>query len=273
MKLVKQLVCILAVAAAAWAQNSNTTDFASAKFVAPSVQKIRPPCEHRGTFFSVGIGFSYAGVVYEDDKYNYSSGTSFNGNWVSSYNEGPRKKWDYDSFEFPTIDIRLGRSFANFFSIYTLLSAGAYSGQVEYTYEKIGLTKYRDANGGIAEEATVISEAEAKEYGGMYARFSLGLGFAIYPFRNRESPLNGLYVGFASGVDSWTARLDGDYDSFDKAGIFTRYEIGKDWWVSETWSIGVGLVFTNVSNFIEDYDGTDSGHVRILSLLFRITRG
>lgn len=314
MKLAKQLVCILAVATAAWAQDLNAADSVAAmpadsaavtsidsvvampvdsavakpvdsvavkpvesvaakSTVDPPVKKVRSPCEHRGMFFSAGLGFSYAGLAYKDYRYDHMSNTYFNNVWAGSFNEGSQKTWDYDSFEIPTIDIRLGRSFANLFSIYALLSAGAYNGNAEYTFENIEQTKNPGENGGVIEEVKTVGEPDKQEYSAMYARFSFGLGFAVYPFRNRASSMNGFYFAFAGGIDSWTARLEGNLDSFDKSGVFTRYEIGKDWWMSETWSIGVGFVFTNVSSFFEDYDGRDSGHARTLGLFFRVTRG
>ena len=118
MNVLKKLVLILVVAAAAWAQ------------------------EHRGLFFSAGLGFSYASLFYTDVEYNYGSGAYFENQWVSSYEEGPKSTWDLNSFEIPTIDIRLGCSFANLFAVYVLFSGGAYSGEFDYTREKVGVSPF-----------------------------------------------------------------------------------------------------------------------------------
>ncbi|MBQ2561042.1 MAG: hypothetical protein II565_10735 [Fibrobacter sp.] len=249
MNVLKKLVLILVVAAAAWAQ------------------------EHRGLFFSAGLGFSYASLFYTDVEYNYGSGAYFENQWVSSYEEGPKSTWDLNSFEIPTIDIRLGCSFANLFAVYVLFSGGAYSGEFDYTREKVGVSRYLEDDGSIAVEPKQVEPPVKQEHETMYARFSLGLGFSVYPIRNPLSRLNGLYVGFAGGLDAWAVHMKSGLDSFDNSGIFTRYEIGKDWWMSESWSLGVGFAFTNVFKFIKDYEGNDEGHARVFSLLFRITRG
>lgn len=255
MNMLKQLVLILVVATAVCAHGAKS------------------PHEHRGLFFSSGLGFSYVTLFYTDVKYNYESGTYFSDQWVSSYSEGPKNTWDLGSFEIPTIDIRLGSSFANLFAVYVLFSGGVYSGDVDYTQEKVGALKYRDDGGSIVEESKQVEPPVTQEHETMHARFSFGLGFSVYPIRNPLSRLNGLYVGFAGGLDAWAVHMKSGFDSFDKTGIFTRYEIGKDWWISDTWSLGVGFAFTNMFKFIEDYDGNDKGHANVLSLFFRITRG
>jgi hypothetical protein len=54
-------------------------------------------------------------------------------------------------------------------------------------------------------------------------------------------------------------------------GMYTRFELGKDWWVSDTWSIGAGLSFTKLVYESENEGEEMSSHT--ISLFFRLTRG
>ena len=81
--------------------------------------------------------------------------------------------------------------------------------------------------------------------------------------------------GFAGGFDAFATGFVEDHEDGDAIGIFNRYEIGKDWWVSDTWSVGVAFAYKNLF-VIDDDDGyyehnKSSRHT--ISLLFRLTRG
>ena len=63
-----------------------------------------------------------------------------------------------------------------------------------------------------------------------------------------------------------------DHESSDAVGVFTRYEVGKDWWVSETWSVGVAFTYGNLFVISDSYYN-EKGTRHTISLLFRLTRG
>ena len=102
--------------------------------------------------------------------------------------------------------------------------------------------------------------------------YSMGLGITVYPFKDPTSPLNGIFLGIGGGLDVSMARDDVYAEDYcTVGGIFTRYELGKDWWVSDTWSIGVGVSFSKMVYSFEN-EGEKTDH-HALSLFFRLTRG
>ena len=60
-------------------------------------------------------------------------------------------------------------------------------------------------------------------------------------------------MSFASGLDAFASGFINDHEPSDAVGVFTRYEVGKDWWVSETWSVGVAFTYGNLFVISDSY--------------------
>ena len=75
----------MAVAVAAWAQDEVAPQVSSpvpeAEPVAPAkttrAKKVRPPHEHRGFFFSMGMGVSYLSSSVDESNVSYSTGSGY----------------------------------------------------------------------------------------------------------------------------------------------------------------------------------------------------
>jgi hypothetical protein len=84
--------------------------------------------------------------------------------------------------------------------------------------------------------------------------------------------MNGLFVGGSVGYTCFaTMIVDGLQDASLKAGAAFQVELGKDWWVNDHLSLGVGLGYARsglVWNTVESHD-TDN----VISLSLRLTRG
>ena len=258
MKIFKTFIVILFFAVAAWAQSS---------------EKVRPPCEHRGFFYSMGVGFSYTSFSVEkvEQRNSYTSFTDVNYRYETHNNYD--KRWEFSGFDIPKFEFRFGTSIGNLVALYSILDFGMYRGDGDYTDEKYDRVYLMQNN-----EETLTSEklvsVEKKKDDDMGFYLSFGLGLSVYPIRTLESPWNGFYVSFASGFDTFVVGFVGDHHDESAGGIFTRYEIGKDWWISETWSIGVGFAYKNlfaVSDGVDEYSSNASRHS--FHFFIRLTRG
>lgn len=82
----------------------------------------------------------------------------------------------------------------------------------------------------------------------------LAPGILLFPFR--EGPLDNLHLGVAAGLavdflqsDDYDIRiLDGNgnlawTDGFSTVGFGLQMEVGKEWWISDNWSMGVAAVY------------------------------
>lgn len=196
--------------------------------------------EHRGFFFSAGIGFSrMTANINDDDEY-----------------------YDYEGFGAPAIESKLGISIANLFVLNGVFSMTVYNGKSKYTHKRNKNTQYSYGDDGESEKTDSYALGE-------YA----GIGFSVYPFRSPNSLLNGFHIGVASGffaTDFYVYRSKKYDEQVFDCGVGTEIEIGKDWWISETWSIGMSASYMIISSL----DGnTYSGEGNRIQLLFRITRG
>lgn len=256
MKMVKALIVILTFAVMAWAQGNS-----------------RPPCQHRGLFYSIGVGFAY--TSFESDKNrHYGWGSAYFDDFHDVTHDDDDRSWKFSGFDIPKFEYRIGVSIANHVALYTLWDMGLFTGETEFT-ESDYVRVYREQNGTLVKINEELRDYRHRKDNGVGLYFSFGLGISVYPISNLASPLNGLYVSFAGGFDAFAAGFVEEHEDGDAIGIFNRYEIGKDWWVSDTWSVGVAFAYKNLF-VIDDDDGyyehnKSSRHT--ISLLFRLTRG
>ena len=270
MKIFSKFICIFAFAAVALVHADVVENN-----MAPSAGKSIFPREHRSSYFSVNWGLSYLGSERKSSDFGFSSSigsTRLDGRYERLEQYGQHDEQEsFSAWGFPTLDIRFGRAFGNMVAVHFSFGGGLFSG--EGKRHKQDYAVHRSVVDNVIEseekEPNGIMDETIDSYG-IYG--SLGFGFTVYPIRNPASLLNGLFVGLAGGIQGSLARDDvyaTDYCTV--GGVFTRYELGKDWWVSDTWSVGVGLSFSKVVYTFVD-EGENSKH-HVVSLFFRLTRG
>ena len=212
MKMSKSLFIAMAVAVAAWAQDEVAPQVSSpvpeAEPVAPAkttrAKKVRPPHEHRGFFFSMGMGVSYLSSSVDESNVSYSTGSGYldtDGSFIpQSKNE---HEWvlheEFSGWGAPVIEFRFGKSICNMVAMYTIFSTGIYQGEGSYRKTNRGLQSHYDHSGNLTLVDTIPEGTKKKKDDALAFMEAFGLGLSIYPFRNPESMLNGLYIG-ASGV-------------------------------------------------------------------------
>lgn len=211
----------------------------------------RPPREHRGLYFNSSIGLTYM-------DFNVTQSDSW-GTDKKNEEKGSFEGWSIPSFEF-----KFGRSFGNLFAIYNVWDLAFFKGEgryydvdLEYAYGDWYLEQINE-------------DIRDKDAWGL--NISTGVGFTFYPFRNPNSIMNGSFIGVAVGPMASIAFVheNDDNNDFDLIGIGTQFELGKDWWISDTWSLGIGIGYTIVAPIETDYDNSDGNIFRIM---LRLTRG
>lgn len=237
--------------------------------------------EHRGFFFSIGAGVSYMNssleglekklqsVTFERNLQSVNSTTMLDGSGAreSEFDIEIEKKDKFSGFGGPLFDMKLGFFIGRVVSLYSVFEGALISGDGSHFEENRGVNYFYEPEGVRSNKTFSNIEDVSDDAVGLFA--SIGVGFSVYPFFNQTNALNGLYLGFAWGFDGSVARLKTYSDNTNGiVGQFTRYEVGKDWWVSETWLLGVEFAFTKAFGK-DDYDA--DGNRYGFGLLFRIT--
>lgn len=293
MKFAKSLFLAMAVTVAAWSQDDVATVAMEPESELPGenvpqnlnsvpqkvqAKKVRPPYEHRGFFFSMGIGFSYLSTTSDEDDLSFSSGGGYSypgDTYVyipqNEYYYGKKVHEEMSCFGLPYIEYRFGKSIGNLVVLYSIFSGSLYRGNAEYFRTNYGIEYLYNQDGVLTSVDTLKRDTTLRKEEAVGFSVSAGLGLSIYPFRNPSSLLNGLYIGASGGFEGFDANMEGSFSILSTGGIFSRYEIGKDWWVSETWSIGVGFAYINVYVIESGEDG--KGERQSINLFIRLTRG
>lgn len=189
---------------------------------------------HRGFYFSTSLTFAYMSSTH-NEKYGH-------------YEKDETKA---SGLLYPYEEVRLGGSIAGVASIYGLIGAGVGSG----TFER----KSTEADESFkTDDATLL-------------KLQFGLGGEFYPIQEKENPMHGLFVGFAFGLaidgafykrarNSYYDDED-DYYSGDDGYpyLFYRFEIGKDFWFSKRWSVGVAFNYT-YGTYNDENSGYEEDH-------------
>lgn len=217
------------------------------------------PHEHRGTYFSVGSGIAYS---HFETAESYYGSRHIDGLYEHGYVDGTITFGGVS----PAFNFRLGRSVGNAVAIYGdidfVMISGSFESSSKFSYN------------GVSQIQQTISQSHSWDevIGGF---FSGGLGIEVYPCRNPNSVMRGFHFGnaFSAGYNLAEVRDHSDWD--DKVetevgtfAILLRTDLGMDWWVSETWSIGVEFAYTTPL-----YEGAKLTDLNSFRLLFRITRG
>ena len=183
---------------------------------------------HRGFYFSTGLSIAYQSSEHHE-KYGYND---------------KEEKTNANGLLHPYEEIRIGGSIAGIASIYGLIGGGVGSGK----FERKSTKDYED---NYKVDATLL-------------KFQFGIGAEFYPIQEKESPLHGLFLGFAFGfaVDGAfydTPYRNSSYDDYDAGNdgypyLFYRFEIGNDFWFSKRWSCGVAFSYT-YGSFTDENSG------------------
>ena len=269
MKIFRFLAALSLLAPLSWADD------------APAVKKGRTPYEHRGFFFSAGMGVGYTSFStykentrgdytyeyydYEKDEYVGWKEYKF---LATTYDE------EFSGVSCPLLEFRFGRSFGNLVAAYSVFEIGVFSGTGKFRRQDYDRPERLDENNVrvFADEDVLVEAHGAK--GSVYAVLgNAGLGFSVYPFRNPNHILNGAFIGYASGISAISTISKNSDLEYGQIGVFTQFELGKDWWVSENWSAGVALSYSFVSNIEDDVYSVDEGDRNTIKLMLRMTRG
>lgn len=103
-------------------------------------------------------------------------------------------------------------------------------------------------------------------------RTYVGFGASIYPFRNPNSALNGFFVGGSVGYELGVVFGD-EISSGPNQDVDLGFtvEIGKEWWVNDYLSLGIGVSYFYGNTRFES-DASDN-RINGFQLMFRMTRG
>lgn len=214
------------------------------------------PPVHRGFFYSAGIGVSYINSFFKDIT---STSNYYDEDDGHHYRKYYIEESGYHGIGAPSMDFKLGFSVLDLFSGFVMFDGTIYHGKAwDQEYEE-----YR--------QMTVDADPKEESKHSYAIAFNLGYGFNLYPFfLFNDSPFSGSYVGFAFSISGISAEL-GDSD-LDPESINFKMEIGKDWQVNRSWSVGVGLAYQFAIKMLDyDNDAKNDFHNRIVSLLFHIS--
>lgn len=187
---------------------------------------------HRGFYFSNTITFGYLYLRHFRSEYD-------------SYDrETEENHYKFKGFMTPYYEMRLGASIANRVSIFGGFGCGIGTGNLEHIKTKTS----------SSENTYIPSKVDATN-----VRLVFVFGGEFYPIQDKENPAYGLFVGLTGGiaidgamydkVEYHTSYYSGNYTetySTTEGFInpFIRFEVGKDWWISRRWSVGVAFNYT-----------------------------
>ena len=194
-----------------------------------SAQNFNPNSEDRDPYRHVHRGFYFAPsltAAYTTLKHT----------------ETYRSKHEYtaDAFMFPYLEIRLGGSIAGIASIYGALGIGTGTGTLKQDVK----SNNNDYYSYYDDDDDYYSKIDAT-----MLRLHFGAGVDFYPIQDKENPMYGLFAGLTVGImiDGAFYKRSNDRDYTDDETFINyafRFEVGKDWWFSRRWSVGIAFNYT-----------------------------
>ena len=223
------------------------------------------PREHRGFYNSVSFAAAYNW---------YNSSTEELDEW-SDWDDGSGRsrreidKFEYNGGTFPMFEFKFGMALANLVTFQTVFNLGFFMGTMDYFYEEYDKSCRLDEICAAVPDKEDFEESSSDAYS---FRSYLGFGTTVYPFRDKESPLNGFFVGGSFGYVMFVTVINGgNEDACGNGGPGFEVELGKDRWINDHLSIGVGLGYAH-SNLIWKTISSHSSD-NVISISFRMTRG
>ena len=194
-----------------------------------STQNFNPNSEDRDPYRHVHRGFYFAPsltAAYTTLKHT----------------ETYRSKHEYtaDAFMFPYLEIRLGGSIAGVASIYGAVGIGTGTGTLKQDVK----SNNNDYYSYYDDDDYYYSKIDAT-----MLRLLFGAGVDFYPIQDKENPMYGLFAGLTVGImiDGAFYKRSNDRDYTDDETFINyafRFEVGKDWWFSRRWSVGIAFNYT-----------------------------
>lgn len=227
------------------------------------------PKEHRGFYNSVGFGIGYnsfhAKEQWQDLDHYYAD-------------EKEKETYDFTGATFPVFDFKFGTALANLIAFHTSFNFAIYSGSMDYEdveYEReIAQDEhndplYDDHGNKIYKEDWQIDYTDKYSGDAVNIRTFIGFGTTIYPFQDPNSAMNGFFIGGSVGYVFYVAVTTDDNHATGNLGTSFIAEIGKDWWINNHMSIGVGFSFGHSSTKFDEIKSSEN----VFALSFRLTRG
>jgi hypothetical protein len=214
------------------------------------------PREHRGFYSNASFGLNLN--LFDNSMED-----------INEYDDRTERSidfYEYYGFSFLHSEFKFGYALGNVVAFHLVFNMGIYLGTVDYHEENFTTTCTKD---GFCHEVRDLGRDEIPSSSDGYNfRTYIGFGSTFYPFRDKNSPLNGFFFGGSFG---YTLFVMASSDATGNGGIGFQLELGKEWWVSDHFSIGLGLGFAHNGLVWKTVDSHRSDNV--LSLSFRLTRG
>jgi len=246
--------------------------FSQTVFAQESVSAKTNPREHRGFYNSASFGAGFLGLSVK--RLDYVGRERFDERQV--------EKFEFIGGSFPVFEFKFGTAVANLVAFHTVFNFAIFTGSDDYFYDEYRKSfQYDDAKykpvldkdgNNIYTSGWVKEKSESEESSGtaVNVRSYLGFGATLYPFRDPGSVMNGAFVGASMGYTFFgTATKADDNSAYGSLGTGFQVELGKDWWLNDHLSVGVGLTYGH--SFL-NFFGTE-GSDNLISLNFRLTRG
>jgi hypothetical protein len=230
----------------------------------PTVAKPAPR-EHRGFYNSVSFGAAYNWYNNSKEEHDH-----YNDGYGSDYRNRDVDYFEYNGGTFPTYEFKFGVALANLIAFHSVFNLGFYAGTIDYGYKNYRV--FCDANEKCPAQVTKDNTKEMESSDGYNFRTYVGFGSTVYPFRDKNSALNGFFVGGSVGYAFFVTMINGGSRkvSFNSGTAF-QMELGKDWWMNDHLSLGVSLGYARAGLVWNTVDSHDDDNV--ISLSFRLTRG
>lgn len=224
----------------------------------PTIGKSAPR-EHRGFYNSTSFGIAYNwfdNSLDDTDKYQ-------------NRQRHDVEIYEYNGYSFALGEFKFGVAIADLVAFHTVFNVGFFMGTVDYSNER-----YQEycTEAGCVNMAQIDGIDDPTSNDAYNFRTYFGFGATFYPFRDKNSPMNGFFVGASLGYTLFVAVINGGNDSATGNGGFGfELEAGKEWWINDHYAIGFGVGFAHSSLVWETVKSHKSDNV--LSLSFRMTRG
>ena len=248
-ELMKKIIAILVFCAAGMACAQT----------APAMTRSAPQ-EHRGFYSNMSFAFAYNWYDNSrEDLHNKENGKMRDVDY-----------YEFNGFTFPYSEFKFGVAFANLVAVHFDFNLGFFAGTMDYSFERFS----SDCFVGVdceerLDENRLVKPTSNNAYS---FRSFFGFGTTVYPFRDRNSPMNGFFLGASVGYTLFITMINSDEEeTTGNGGVGFGLEIGKEWWIDDHMSIGVGLGFSHSSLIWQTIESHSSDNV--LSLSFRLTRG
>lgn len=223
------------------------------------------PREHRGFYSNVSFGAAYNWYNNSKEEHDH-----YNDGYGSDYRNRDVDYFEYNGGTFPTYEFKFGVALADLIAFHSVFNLGFYAGTIDYGYKEYRV--FCEENEKCPERLTKDKTKEMESSDGYNFRTYIGFGSTIYPFRDKNSALNGLFLGGSVGYAFFITMINGgSRDVSFNSGTAFQVELGKDWWMNDHLSIGVSLGYARTGLVWNTVDSHNDDNV--ISLSFRLTRG